>query len=64
MTLDKAIEILNRVEPDSRPFDYEEEKEAIRLGIEALKRIQECRLADYMIKEDLLPGETDKEGEK
>lgn len=59
MTIDKAIEILGlrikspfvRANPDT--------KDAIKLGIEALKRIKECRLADHTIKEDLLPGETE-----
>jgi hypothetical protein len=58
MTLDKAIEILNRVEPDSRPFGYEEEKEAIRLGIEALKKIKEQRNLDGWLGTLELPGET------
>jgi len=59
MTLDKAIEILNRVEPDSRPFDYEEEKEAIRLGIEALKAWKERRENYPMLNTYRLPGETE-----
>ena len=58
MTLDKAIEILNRVEPDSRPFDYEEEKEAIRLGIEAIRRIKDARTDEVEVEKGLLPGET------
>jgi len=29
-----------------------------RLGIEALKRVRECRQADHLIAEDYLPGET------
>jgi len=58
MTLDKAIEILNRVEPDSRPFDYEEEKEAIRLGIEAMRRIKDARTDEVEVEKGLLPGET------
>ncbi len=61
MTIDEAKAIL---------FDFREQEsgilgnefaEAVQLGIEALKRIKECRLADYMIKEDLLPGETEEE---
>ena len=59
MTLDKAIEILNSVEPDSRPFDYEEEKEAIRLGIEALKAWKERRENYPMLNTYRLPGETE-----
>jgi len=59
MTLDKAIEILNSVEPDSRPFDYEEEKEAIRLGIEAMRRIKDARTAEVELEKTLLPGETE-----
>jgi len=59
MTLDEAIEILNRVEPDSRPFDYEEEKEAIRLGMEALKAWKERRENYPMLNTYRLPGETE-----
>jgi len=59
MTLDEAIEILNRVEPDSRPFNYEEEKEAIRLGMEALKRVRDCRHDWNLVMTTRLPGETE-----
>jgi len=58
MDLPKAIEILtiNALEEGTfLPPDY---IEALKLGIEALRRIKECRLADHMIAEDWLPGET------
>jgi hypothetical protein len=59
MTLDKAIEILEIHAANIYHPEIDGEADAIKLGIEALKRIQECRLADYMIKEDYLPGETE-----
>lgn len=58
MTLTKAIELLE----EEAEFEKEEENltmvDALKLGIEAIKRIKECRLADHMIREDWLPGET------
>ena len=59
MTLDEAMADLSiQLEVTYRLGKYYQAN-AIELGIEALKRIQECRLADYMIKEDYLPGETE-----
>lgn len=58
MTIDEAIEVLREDLGadiyDSHPYFYQAQK----LGIEALKRIHECRLVDHIIAEDYLPGET------
>ena len=58
MTIEKAIEILTYSSEHNTMLITGDEKDALRLGIEAMKRLNECRLADYMIREDLLPGET------
>lgn len=58
MKLSKAIEILdlNIKEAGSKmPTDT---LDALKIGRHAIERIEECRLADHTIKEDLLPGET------
>jgi hypothetical protein len=58
MTLDEAIRQNENTVDKLKAEGFPTRARAVRLGNEALKRIQECRLADYMIKEDLLPGET------
>lgn len=58
MNLDKAIEILANLRDGCDQAELADHIDAIQLGIEALKRIQECRLADHTIAEDYLPGET------
>lgn len=59
MTIDEALETLQ----NEQRRNYTEKESTIykarELGIEALKRIKECRLADNMIAEDYLPGETE-----
>ncbi len=58
MTTDEAIELNNKV---LKVFDYkleEVEKDAIQLGIEALKRIEATRLVRKRDPVVLLPGET------
>lgn len=60
MTIDKAIEILTaRVES---PFvrANQNTKDAIRLGIEALKWRLHCEKVNLPTKYALLPGETEK----
>ena len=59
MTIEKAIEVLTLEVTTNLDSGAEDFNAAVKLGIEALKRIQECRPADYMIKEDYLPGETE-----
>jgi len=55
MTPEVAIEILIDMAEDN---DLETEKGALRLGIEALKRIRESRLKQWNIFNVVLPGET------
>ena len=60
MTLVEAIERLSNMEPDSRPSEWEPDKQTIKLGIEALKRIKKSRgdASRYYI--GYLPGETER----
>ena len=57
MKLERAIEVLKEGSELSQPWLLKDYEAALQLGIEALKRVDECRLADHTIKEDLLPGE-------
>ena len=59
MKIDKAIELLREVDEGCDPDACIGEKEAVKLGIEGLKRIQRQRknLQPHEIK--LLPGETE-----
>ena len=59
MTLDKAIEILNGPEPDIDGILNDDYKDAVKLGIEAMKREQVWRQHDPLGEIHLLPGETD-----
>ena len=57
MTIDKAIEVLGLMGVDSKYWRDNEGENAVRLGIEALKRIQRQR-KDLMASEiKPLPGE-------
>lgn len=58
MTLQEAIEIGTQYTKGTDLMYLPKFPDALRLLIEAGKRIQECRLADHMIREDWLPGET------
>jgi len=61
VTIDKAIETLARLLFNG-PDDYDtDSKIALRLAIEALKRVKEARKKVYFTSRSLLPGET-KEG--
>ncbi|MBA7578658.1 hypothetical protein ES708_20523 [subsurface metagenome] len=57
LTIPKAIEILQEL-PDNihNACDYEDE-EALKLGIEALKKIQDIRTRFPTLMPELLPGE-------
>ena len=62
MNLDEAIEILKDACVGVEAFDDEELPDAIKLGMEALKWIQENRIpgmAGHVIK--VLPGETEEQ---
>lgn len=59
MKLQRAIEILTNYmkgSDEAKPVDFDD---ATKLGIEALKRIHQCRFPPYGRLEDTLPGETE-----
>lgn len=58
MTTDKAIEILGGLAESVTAGVDDEEREAIGLGIEALKKIERLRESQVLHDGDLLPGET------
>ena len=57
ITIDKAIEVLGKIQPSSRPIRKEIEIKALSLAIEALKRVRLNYL--YPLRADFrpLPGE-------
>lgn len=59
MKLDKAIEVLISGSELSRPWLLGGYEEALKLGIEAMKRLQEGRQKGYDFFAHLLPGETE-----
>jgi len=62
MTLDTAIEVLADMLGQGPYHEPDERREAVRLGIEALRRLQRHR--DYLCQrpnDTLLPGETEEE---
>lgn len=59
MTIDEATAILEDILTFVRPGDPPEEHESIKLGIEALKRVKECRPNTLLNAGKLLPGETE-----
>jgi len=58
MTIDKAIEILERYFISDHYVQRWELETASRLGIEALKRVKADRILPYPVISDFLPGET------
>lgn len=58
MTIDEAIEGLSDLLTDGPYWPPEKRIEAVKLGIEALKRIKEQRIGWSPIDYYLLPGET------
>ncbi|GAH34507.1 unnamed protein product [marine sediment metagenome] len=57
MTLEKAIEILTDILQYVKPGDPPDEHDAIKLGIEALKRVKKYRPLYARKYPHLLPGE-------
>lgn len=58
MTPEKAIEVLKQ-ELDGRLICFPDElREAQKLGIEAMKRVQDMRISPCTTADELLPGET------
>lgn len=60
MTIDEAISRIDNFEKRGLTKNYLELHEALRMGIEALKRIQESRQLKCQVASDTLPGETEK----
>jgi len=58
MTLKEAIEVLRDIVTYVKPGDPPEEHDALKLGIEALKRIQHLRGYSMTQVDTKLPGET------
>lgn len=59
MKLEKAIEILNDLDTTLPQFRGRFKREAIKLGIEALRRLEKARNERRFDRLGLLPGETD-----
>ena len=59
MKLEKAIEILLDIELRTPHIRPQHEREALELGIEALKRVRSQRYPKYPLLHSLLPGETE-----
>ena len=58
MTLDEAIERNEDIQMEFLPIPSHRNWEAVQLGIEALKRLEEGRQKGYDFFGHLLPGET------
>ena len=58
MTIDEAIKILPRIIKTLPATLGEAEKNAIRLGEEGLKRVEDSRTLAPLVPDTLLPGET------
>jgi hypothetical protein len=58
MKLEKAIEIDERIVSDFYASSPQEDKDALKLGIEALKDILRNRTHKYLSDAWILPGET------
>jgi len=59
MTLDKAIEILEKEQEDTFMGSERDWKDAVKLGIKALQRFQGLRAAGHYVGMPLLKGETE-----
>ncbi|MBA7543139.1 hypothetical protein ES705_35466 [subsurface metagenome] len=57
MHIEKAIEILEDLMTTAPQFDPDDRRDAVELGIEALKRIESCRVGDAANVELPLSGE-------
>jgi len=59
MKLEKAIETLGGMVQGINPIDPLDGKRAMKLGIEALKRLERGRQRKQLVTSGLLPGETE-----
>ncbi|MBA7531605.1 hypothetical protein ES705_23818 [subsurface metagenome] len=64
ITIKKAIAVLTDILDYVKPGDPPEEHYAIKLGIEALKRLGEYRIDNPETAWQLLPGETEDNSEE
>jgi len=60
MTIDEAIELLELYEPHGPQEEWCQHREAVKLGIEALKQIKRYRKSSGIPCTGNLPGETEK----
>ncbi|MBA7672844.1 hypothetical protein ES703_81031 [subsurface metagenome] len=58
MTIDKALGIMQQILDGTQPTSITDRRDAIKLGIEAMKLIQRERLLGINPVEKQLPGET------
>lgn len=58
ITIDRALEVVNKDGLESGEGTWEEYLEAIQLGAEALRQYDTCRGDGCKKAQDLLPGET------
>ena len=58
MKLEKAIEILHDLLGEGPQFSPDDRRDAVKLGIEALKRLQDIRKSPWTTGVEILPGET------
>ncbi len=58
MNLDKALEILTDLRGRGPQFPPDDRRDAVKLGIEALKRVRDMRISPCTTADELLPGET------
>lgn len=59
MTIDEAIRVLSDKDPDIDGIMNDDYSKAIKLGIEALKRIKDARGRTMWVVCENLPGETE-----
>ena len=59
MTLDKAIEILEDLLGEGPQYPPDDRRDAVNLGIEALRLIKNDRVSPFYAFTKLLPGETE-----
>jgi len=59
MKVSKAIEIMEDLMTTEPQFDPDDRRDAVKLGIEALKRVEDMRISPCTTADEYLPGETE-----
>ena len=59
MTIDKAITLIEHCAKTHAHYDRVEVKDALKLGVEALKRVKDMRISPCTTADEILPGETE-----